>query len=76
MLYPLNRFECLSVQAHEWALVGYPIAGYFAIYSVSVQKLANKNMGISWFRVISAYNKIGPCQNWPITISAHNHFSP
>ena len=36
------------VRTHVRALVGHPIVGYFAIYSFSVLKVANKNKGTSW----------------------------
>ena len=29
-----------------------------------------------WFRVISAHNKIGPCQFRPMSFSAHSNFGP
>ena len=33
-------------------------------------------VGLWGFRVISAHNKIGPCQFRPMTISAHSNFGP
>ena len=46
------------------------------IYQKPAEKTHKQREYVVGFRVISAYNKIGPCQFQPMSISAHKFFQP